>query len=25
VVDLWAEEFGTENLTPQDRRELGFE
>jgi len=24
-VDLWAKEFGIENLTPQDRRDLGFE
>jgi hypothetical protein len=24
-VDLFAEEFGIENLTPEDRRDLGFE
>ena len=25
AVDLWAEEFGIENLTNEDRRDLGFE
>jgi hypothetical protein len=24
-LDFWAEDFGIENLTPQDRRDLGFE